>query len=253
MLGPIGSTSRWRWAAYGKHPVANDFFKLGDDFSLGKGFSDWVGNGYRAVASKGDVRHGLCSWRFWAGGGQKGVLACGLLRDSSDRVGRPFPLLIIGMGSLKGWEDQWDLLPFACEATWNQIEYLSALVVNDFKKLEVEVNQIRPPQPEWPEFIRLRGDSEEDISDGYIQAKELSGQEESLIPLDQRPSEDQVKQISSWHSLFKAHGRTIPNAVFMGGTMEKAYIAAYRRPLIPADFVRLWSTSSFFPPLQGEG
>ncbi len=146
MLGPIGSTLHWRWAAYGKHPVASDFFRLGEEFSLGKGFSEWVGNGYKVLTSRGRADQGLYFWRFWARGAQKGTLACGVLRDSSDRVGRPFPLLIMGMGPLKGWEEAWDLLPFACETTWNQIEYLSALVVNDFKKLENEYGQIRPPR-----------------------------------------------------------------------------------------------------------
>jgi len=36
----------------------------------------------------------------------------------------------------------------------------------------------------------------------------------------------------------------IPNAVFMGGTLEKAYLALFRRPLKATDFTQLWSVSS---------
>ena len=55
-----------------------------------------------------------------------------------------------------GWEEQWDLLPFACERTWDQIEYLSSLMVTDFKKLEIEVQNNRSPSPEWSEFYSHR-------------------------------------------------------------------------------------------------
>jgi hypothetical protein len=38
--------------------------------------------------------------------------------------------------------------------------------------------------------------------------------------------------------------KTPPNAVFMGGTADAAHLAVFRRPLVPADFVRLWSVSA---------
>ena len=256
MLGPIGSILHWRWAASGKHPVASDFFRMGEEFSLGKGFSDWVGNGYRALTSGGNAGQRLYSWRFWAKGTQKGTLACGVLRDSSDRVGRPYPLLIMGMGPLKGWEEEWDLLPLACERTWNQIEYLTAGVVSDFKKLENETGQIRSPRAEWSELRVQKGDlgkrpsgegpgeSVENLKALEKQARDLSEKGESFVPLDQRPSEDQFNRISLCHSFFKAYGGTTPNAVFMGGTTERASIAFFRRPLMPGDFVRLWTAET---------
>jgi type VI secretion system protein VasJ len=252
MLGAIGSSLRWRWIAFGKHPVANDFFNLGEAFSLGKGFSEWVGSGYRVLVSKGRVDRSLCSWRFWTRGSQKGLLACGLLRDSSDRVGRPFPLLIMGMGPLKGWEEEWDLLPCACEKTWNQIESLSALM-SDMRKLETEVGQIRSPQAEWSEYRVQNGglikgtfgrgweEPPENLNALEGEMRKLSEDGKSFVPLGRNPSEDRFEQICRWHSMFKAHSRGIPNAVFMGGTSEKPCLAAFGRPLNQADFIRLWS------------
>jgi type VI secretion system protein VasJ len=244
----------WHWAAYGKHPVAKDFFKVGKDFSLGKGFSDWIEKGYQILMTKKTARPGLCSWRFWARGVGKDGLACGLVRDSSDRVGRPYPLLFMGMGPLKGWEDQWDLLPFACEKTWDQIEYLASLVVTDFKKLEMEVQNIRPPSPEWSEFYshrenfrdELASTSNESCCDSQDLDQESKPMEktEFYISLDEGPFKDQFTRIGFWHSLFRTHLKAVPNAVFMGGTFEKAYLALFRRPLVPSDFMELWSISS---------
>ena len=67
---------------------------------------------------------GICSWRFWAKGANKKALVCGVARDSSDSVGRPYPLLVVGTGPLADWEDEWELLPAACENTWNQMDVM---------------------------------------------------------------------------------------------------------------------------------
>jgi len=246
----------WQWAAFGKHPVASDFFRLGEDIPLTKGFSDWVKKGYETLTSKKSTSLDLYAWRFWVRGAQKENIACGVIRDSSDSVGRPYPLLIIGTGPLPGWKEKWDLLPFACERTWDQIEYLSALVANDFKKLEVEVHHIRPPHPEWPKFIGKRKGLEDlwsnsntnpislNLKDMERQASSASDKAEFIVYLDQNPLNDQFVQVSLWHYLLKNHIKAAPNAIFMGGTLDRIYLAIFRRPLTPADFIQLWSLPS---------
>jgi len=251
-------TSRlyWHWAAFGKHPVASDFFRVGEDIPLTKGFSDWVKKGYETLISKKSTSLDLYAWRFWVRGSQKENIACGVIRDSSDSVGRPYPLLIIGTGPLPGWEENWDLLPFACERTWDQIEYLSALVANDFKKLEGEVHHIRPPHPKWPEFIGKRGSLEDfssnsntnhvslNLKDIEKQASSASDKAELIVHLDQDSLNDQFLQVNLWHYLLKNYMKAAPNAIFMGGTLDKVYLAIFRRPLTTADFVQLWSLPS---------
>jgi type VI secretion system protein VasJ len=244
----------WSWAAYGKHPVAKDYFRLGKDFPLSKGFSDWVEKGYPLIASRKDIRPELSSWRFWARGPGKDGLACGLVRDSSDRVGRPYPLLIMGAGGLRGWQDQWDLVPFACERTWEQIEYLSALIVTDFRKFEMAIQNIRVPGPDWSEFYGHRltfgdgkiaqGDEPWCDSRGADLLSRLTEKTEIYISLDEGPFRDQFARIGFWHAFFKTSLKALPNVIFMGGTPEKAWIALYRRPLVPSDLLDLWSLSS---------
>ena len=254
----------WRWLASGKHPVASDFFRLGEDAPLLKVFSDWVEKGYQTLISrKKTITPSVhYAWRFWASGSQKEHIACGVIRDSSDSVGRPYPLLIMGTGPLSGWEDHWDLLPFACEKSWSQIEYLSALVANDFKKLEGEVRHIRPPSSDWSDCGLKKKEIESqwpsphtDSSSSSLKEMEgrasmESGNAESIVYLDPKPMNNQFPQVSLWHHLFKNNGRGAPNALFMGGSLEKACLAIFRRPLGPTDFVRLWSVSSPAPALS---
>jgi type VI secretion system protein VasJ len=120
----------------GKHPVAMDYFQLGVSAPLVNAFGAWIENGYQKVVTPTRNRLALHSWRFWARGIQKGHIACGVARDSSDSTGRPYPLLIMGIGKLPGWEKNWDLLSFLFEEIWSQIEYLASRRFNDLKQLE---------------------------------------------------------------------------------------------------------------------
>lgn len=89
------------WAACGKHPAARDFFRVGQEFPMLKIFSRWVDDGYTVLARKNN-NFLPNSWRFWAKGAVRDFLMCGLIKDSSDRIGRNYPLLIIGTGLLRG-------------------------------------------------------------------------------------------------------------------------------------------------------
>lgn len=229
----------WQWSAFGKHPVASDFFRLGEDTPLLRGFSDWVEKGYHALASIKAPLHTLHAWRFWARGPQKESIACGVVRDSSDRVGRPYPLLIMGMGLLNGWEDHWDLLPFACERTWGQIEYLSSFITQDLKKFEQEVQHLRPPLPGWPDFEMKR----KDLGSMEQQVSVRSDQTAFIFDLKMNADHDQLTQVNLYHVLIRNQMKSVPNVVFMGGTLERTCLVLFRRPLQTADFVQLWSVS----------
>ncbi len=251
MLGPVKSGLQWNWAAYGKHPSAKDYFRLGPESPLSKSFSEWVDRGYRDVVSSDD-RGGRApvAWRFWARGAGRGSLACGLVKDSSDSLGRPYPFLIIGSGCLRDWEEQWDLLPIACEKPWGSIEYLSARPFEDFRTLEAAIRNIRPPFPDWTEFSRKREIliRESACAAGAGSPQRGAGPPEEgeggIIRLDRKTSHEQCALISMWHRLLRQSDGVAPNAIFMGGTFERSYMAFFKRPLLTGDFVRLWSISS---------
>ena len=255
MLGSLISGGKWRWGAYGKHPIAADYIRLGDFTPLMNGFSDWVANGFKALSLGKNSGHQPCSWRFWAKGPQKGEIICGLVRDSCDSIGRPYPLLILGSGPLKNWEERWDLLPFACEKSWDQTEYISSQMFSDFKRLDTEFRNMKSPQPEWDE-CRTRRDELMEFSEsmerdptGYLlhlknAVHEASGKPEGFFSLDPAMFRDQLTAVNYLYHLLIERNNNAPNAMFLGGTLDMAFMSYYRRPLASDDFMALWTVAS---------
>ena len=183
-----------------------------------------------------------CAWRFWARGSKKENLVCGLIRDSSDSLGRPYPLLIIGTGPLRGLEENWDLLPFACEGTWSQMESLSSRMLSDLQHLGDEIERLNPPQPQWSEFKNV---DDRNLPQG-IEAlknriKTVAKENSIFVPLDENLLEDPLRLIHLYHSFLKSHLPEMVTTAFMGGDPLKTWLAFFRRPLITEDFIRLWS------------
>jgi len=253
MLGIGKPKNRWNWAACGKHPVARDYFRLSLNTSLLAAFERWVEKGYQVLSSKQLSTQCMYSWRFWAKGIKKGNLICGVAKDSSDSIGRPYPLIIMGDGMLDGWEDHWDLLPHAFETTWDQIEYISSRRFENLKGLEYEVCAIKNPKPDWLEWksqSRNQGKLQSltnalTISKDNDQVKEkadcLAKKMECLVPLDIQIDEDPLDIASRWNFLLKVNSSDVPNAVFLGGVPEKRFLAVFNRSLNASDFVGLWS------------
>lgn len=256
MLGTIESENIWQWAAFGKHPAAGDYFRLGDDTPFFEGLFGWVEDGYQRLTANGNCTPDFCSWRFWAKEAGRDSLACGIVRVSSDSFGRPYPLVITGTGILRDWKENWDLLPFACEKTWRQIEYLASQQFSDLRKLEEEIRTVRPPVFDWDMLAAKRkglyqiGSPMDPYASflDYREVKQLAlsnvDKGEVFISLDRGPCNDKIMHVSLWHLLFKNAGKNMPSALFMGGTLGKAYLAIYRRPLKSTDFNQLWSVSS---------
>lgn len=246
----------WQWAAFGKHPTAKDYFRLGDETPYVEGLFGWVENGYQLLTTKESAAPEFCSWRFWAREAGKNSLVCGVVRVSSDSLGRPYPLVIMGAGPLGAWQNNWDLLPFSGERTWRQIEYIASNLFTDFKKLEEEIRTIRAPDGNWPELNRKRQELNQlgspiDPYASFLDYRELkktaaahAENAEVFISLDRGPCHDKITHVSLWHLLSREASKSLPCALFMGGTLDRAYLSVFRRPLKTADFVQLWLVSS---------
>ncbi len=256
MLDIIEDEKNWKWAAFGKHPTAKDYFRLGEETSFVTGLFSWVENGYQLLTGKENASPDFCSWRFWAREAGKNSIVCGVVRVSSDSLGRPYPLVIMGAGQLGSWQENWDLLPFSAERTWRQIEYIAASQFTDFKKLEEEIRTIRPPDANWAQLAVQRKElnfvgSVNDPYASFLDFKELkktaaahAEKPEVFISLDRGLCDDKIMHVSLWHLLSKETAKALPNAIFIGGTLEKAYLTVFKRPMKPSDFVQLWSVSS---------
>ncbi len=253
MLGTVKLKQSWVWGAHGKHPVGRDYFKVGVDDSFLQAFSDWVEIGYEKLNRDREANPELNSWRFWARGPKKGSLVCGVCRDSSDAIGRPYPFLIMGTGPLKGWEKRWNLLPLVFEKIWDRIEYLAAGRFMDLKQLEDEVLNMQSPSAEWKELESQIGNPKEFEASLYSRFQQNLGNiyeiinsskenAEAFIPLNREQADGHIDFISLLHFLIKkTHGKAVPNSIFMGGVPDKTGLAVFLRALAPDDFIRLWS------------
>ncbi len=106
MLGIGKQKTGLEVSAYGKHPAFDDYFSVNMNTPLANALSAWIENGIKSngTADKNKV---IRSFRFWVLGIKKEELVLGIVRDSSDRLGRSYPLLIIGSTRMKNRDNQW--------------------------------------------------------------------------------------------------------------------------------------------------
>lgn len=225
--------SVWQWIAYGKHPAARDYIRLGSSFPLGDSFFGWIEQGYaRYCRDRHTVVRGR--WHFWLQGTAREELTCGVMLSSVDAIGRPYPLLIMGGGAFPGWETWWEELPLACEGIWNAAGALTTAAYTSVTELVSGLNRLTAPDvigeddtlPPGLPFSVLHGDF---------------GSEFGLYSLE-APNGSSIATAAAMHLslLQKKRNASPPVAIFIGGG-ETAHMAIMRRPLKSLDFEVLWS------------
>jgi type VI secretion system protein VasJ len=251
MIAPEG----WRFAAFGKHPGAKDYIRLGSTTPMLEGVADWVDKGYAEVGGKKKGMADAAAWRFWSKGFGPGALVCGVVRDSVDGLGRPYPLLVLGTGPLREWEGNWDLLPYACLPLWQRIEYLGAQRYEEIGRFESAIRGLHPPVPEWADFSGRR-DREvvapgvrtvtagQNGALGHEGKDAVPGEASRFIRLDGGHGNDPFPAAVGWQSRLRRDDAEAPNAVFFGGTISRAYLGVFRKPLATPDFARIWNVTA---------
>ncbi len=241
------TSNQWLWAAFGKHPSSSDFFNVGASFPLALVFSGWIKMGYSPLAERVKRTGSSYSWRFWARGSSRGEIACGLLRDSHDCFGRPFPLLIMGTGPLPAWEEHWEALPAVLERVWRRIELDSARLFGSLAVFEEEIGRTRPPDPDWPGPVPdPAGDAKDAEALAPLlerlgeEAKSASAGDTGSISLGGNGADDGHIFIMHASSALKKSLAATPNTVFIGGTNNESFLVFFRRPMRPPDFASLW-------------
>ncbi|NVN91626.1 MAG: DUF2094 domain-containing protein [Desulfuromonadales bacterium] len=246
--------NQWLWAAHGKHPSAKDFFSIGRKFPLLSDFSEWIKKGYPPLAERGKQAVTGYSWRFWARGGARDELACGLLRDSHDSFGRPYPLLVMGTGRLPSWEDHWEMLPSVCERVWQRLELVSARGFGALGGFEEELGKIRPPDPTWSgsESAAIGSSGETSASSLSVpirenlarQARNVCAREMGSIIFGNGDTNDSHPLILHITGALKSHYPKAPTTLFIGGTNYESSLFFFRRPMRPSDLLTLWGVHS---------
>jgi len=252
MLGITKTAPSWKWAAFGKHSLAGDYFFAGPKDPLFQAFSGWIDTGYKKIGASRKNATDIYSWRFCGKGLTPDTLLCGIGRDSFDRHGRPYPFFIMGAGPLAGYPRRWDLLPFAFESLWSQMEYLCTKRYIDFSQLEADSQRLPTPENRWS---ALEADREKRW-DAWCSKKppdqekirkalrRNAGTTQFLIPLVEDVFPDVTSTIGLWFSLLKAEEKTMFGTAFFGGNLSETCLAVFKRPLGTADFVQLWSVGT---------
>lgn len=239
MLGIGKSNSLWSWTAHGKHIVARDYFSIGLEEPLSRAFSDWVDGGLQLLNQDRNALTQPVSYRFWARGPKKESLACGVIRNSCDTIGRPFPLLLMGCGILSKFEVKWSLLPLACEGSWQQLEHLATRRFAALDQMQTELNKTRKPLDSWVEMEEtMRSDfTMPDNLGRAISDLQLNGA--AIIPLWGEKVNDPMLLASQYHLALQHSIKNPPFAVFIGG-YNRIHMAVFNRSMQVSDFVNLW-------------
>jgi len=225
--------TQWQWAACGKHPAARDYIRVGNQFTLGTSLFSWVEQGYSKLRHDKSDRYPI-KWKFWLNGTMPDRLACGILLESSDAIGRPYPLLLMGSGTSKNWEECWENLPMSCEAVWNSAESLFSRESITIPELVTGLGKLSSPVD-----VLL-----DDTLPPVLPLKSLNGDMESefcLFSLESlNSSRIAVAAAMRLSLLLKKRNANPPVAVFIGGG-KTAHMAVMRRPLKLLDFEALWN------------
>jgi type VI secretion system protein VasJ len=241
MLGGLIGPKRWSWGAFGKHPAARDYFQVGTHSPLARAFARWVQNGFAGIPET-VRRNGIYSWRFWSRGLKKGSLICGLSKSSGDGVGRPYPLMIMGEGTLSHWEKNWHLLPRALAPAWHRMEYSAVRRMADIGQLEADLARMETPAPAWKEASQATKTISGAVADAAREkAAVLQTEQKIVVPLDDAEPGGALQTAGIWHLALKNYLSAAPGTVFMGGGLERPFLAVFNRPLEAADFAALWT------------
>ena len=216
MLGSLRKPDIWLWGATGKHPVARDYISIGFQSRCLRIFADLVDRGFMKTGSTGRK---YVSYRYFLKGEKKGMISCGIFKDSRDGVGREYPLVVSGYGMLSGWEERWETLPEAMANVCSEAEYISSRKFASLDEFKIGLSRLGAPSViDGAGFSGKSGYSADISGSGFI----------PLVPGDE---DGMREQVSGYMAGLKKNDSSSPEAVFIGGTQEKSCLSIFRKPL----------------------
>lgn len=226
-------------AACGKHPAFIDYIRVNSALPLANALASWVDAGMTSSIADFKKNRGIHSFRFWTRGPHKQTLIVGIVKDSSDSLGRTYPLLITGQVFMKDMHRQWRAVFDRFGQVFRAFEEMTAARYDRFKEFETALSDVRFPKTENNTM------NETSIFSDCLAAWSLkNGIDDHLIlPM---PVFLEKYQALFENNLNQGRGTTRtepPKALFIGGLPEHPLIAIYQRPLRSSDFCRLFDLS----------
>jgi type VI secretion system ImpM family protein len=226
-------------AAFGKHPAFSDYIRVNTALSMVNALVSWVDAGMKSGETDLIKFGGIHSFRFWTRGGHKKTLMAGIVKSSSDSMGRTYPLLITGQVAMTDFHRQWHRVFDLFGEVFRTFEEMGASRYDRFKEFETALSEVRLPDI----HNNCCGESSE-FSHCLATWALKSGADDTLI----LPVPVFLKQFQPLTDDDSVQRRGIPRfeppkAVFIGGLPEKPITAIYQRPLRTNDFCRLFDLS----------
>ncbi|MFP4572831.1 MAG: type VI secretion system-associated protein TagF [Desulfobacterales bacterium] len=249
MFELINLKQGWKWAVFGKHPVAGDFLTAGEITPLLRSFAKWMEKGHSRLAAKNKDAPVL-PWRFWAKGPNK-ELVCGILHPSQDKHGRKYPILLIGTGKNQDLNKNWNLIPYACGETWSQLEALVQREYQSVRKFRRDLKEVAAPDGNLQELAEKNERSRSvkigkngksmysDFMNKMNNIEALSRREVFSVHLDAGDQKDTLVPVSKLLSLLKNRSQTAPDVVFWGGREDQKMLFCLKRPLSVDDYGKI--------------
>jgi type VI secretion system protein VasJ len=221
-------------SAYGKHPAFDDYFSVNMEPPLANALSSWIESGIKSGGTAGNKKE-IRSFRFWVLGIKKEELIVGVVRDSSDRLGRIYPLLIIGKTRLKNRDREWPKIFSGFDPVFRAFEAMTAARYTAFNEFENSLLKVQFYEPDFET-------SDTRLSNGMtVWFKHEKGRPSSMLPV----SELMDKFASQHHDPQKKKiikkNLPPPGAVFLGGLPDNPMVNVYNRPLGTRDFQNLFN------------
>lgn len=230
MLGLGHKNIPWQWSASGKHPAFGDFIDLNVKNPVVKALSAWIDRGM-AINNQQGPSNRFFSYRFWTRGCKKHSLVCGIVRSSSDNLGRSYPLLLMGNGNLRNWEKQWNDIFQVFDPMFREFEEIALRRFDSFKTFEERLYKISFSPRDLPPPGSLPLDNNDFLRSQNVLKTNFLNQDRYTIALG--------KENTLFQKDLKAG--SLPIATFMGGAPEAPMLTVYKRPLAPNDFSDLFS------------
>jgi type VI secretion system protein VasJ len=224
-------------AAFGKHPAFSDYIRVNTALSMVNALVSWVDEGMKSGAADLKKNGGIHSFRFWTRGIHKQSLILGIVKDSSDSMGRIYPLLITGQVFMKDMRRQWHRVFDSFGQVFRAFEEMTAARYDRFKEFETALSDVRCPEIETNAFDEVTAFSD------CLAAWSMKhpSNDHLILPMPvflahyQPPGEPGPVQVRNRIEP--------PKAVFIGGLPEKPIAAIYQRPLRTNDFCTLFDLS----------
>lgn len=235
MLGVAWNRAPWCWIAHGKHPVAGDYFTVGREDALTRTFADWLDRGYQNYCRQANAEHKTYTWRFWLKSPFKDGLAFGVVKNSCDRNERPYPLLLMGHGTLAGWGRHVPLLPQVLEKHWLQMEFIMVQRYADLASLERTLSRLSAPAADWRKLSSGVNDSQRKQALTAADCAAIGRSQELFVPLLAGDAEEPYPYILDLHQKLQTELAELPTALFIGANTANAGIFVLYRSLVIND------------------